>query len=300
MHTGQHIFSRIQESLFAGLTTSKVALSTAESVVYVHYDEVLTWDDLFRAEEETRVVILRNLPVHSFNATEEQARAIPELKIKWERIKDETIRVVQIEGIDATACAGTHVSSTADVKSFMVTGFNGSAPEWEIRFTVEAEPLFLQQSRAMRRLIREIGCQPNQLSEVFARQHGEIAAMRQVLDTVRDYVSIPWETTEVAGVPLHYAVLPGLTKDLLSRPARSHAEEHPDGLCLVLLPGSEEGHFPFLLMGGADFNRDLSLFIKNSPELQARGGGKRSWLNGTTREKSLDIWLDCLERHLKN
>ena len=86
---------------------------------------------------------------------------------------------------------------------------------------------------------------------------------------------------------------------LLSAPARSRAAEHPDAFCLVLAPLSTvKEHFPFVLLRGANLTTDLSGFLKNSPELDARGGGKPDWLNGMTTQNNPKVWRECLARHL--
>ena len=294
MHTGQHLFSRLQENAFDGLSTVKVNIGTDESVIHVRYDGALTWDDLFTAEEKTRSAIRADLPVESFFTSREEAEKIPELKAKWERIHDEKIRVVRVPGVDATACSGTHTARTGEVGGFMVTGYNGSAPDWEVRFTVREEERAREYSRVMRRLLRDVGCRPDQMEDVFSRQKAENAALRQLVDKVRSYLSIPWETREAEERPVFLSVLPGMTKELISTPARTCAAEHPDAFCLALMPGAEEAPFPFILLRGADVAVDLSGFIKKFPELEARGGGKADWINGTTTQKSVSVWLNCL------
>ena len=299
MHTGQHLFSRLQENSCKGLETVKAYIGTEESVIYVQYDDELTWESLFETESETVKAIRDDLPVESLFISREEAEKAPELKIKWERIHDERIRMVRIRGIDATACAGTHVAHTGEVGGFLITGFNGSAPNWEVRFTVHDEELVKEYSRTMRRLLREVGCRPDQLENVFARQRLENAALRQIADKVRPYVSIPWEVREIGGYPLYFAMLPGLTKELLSMPARNCAAEHPEAFCLVLLPGSAQdadAPFQFIILRGARLSADLSGFIKKFPELKAVGGGKADWVNGTTTQRHSSVWFDCLER----
>jgi alanyl-tRNA synthetase len=297
MHTGQHLFSRLQENASEGLETLKVNIGTEESVVYVHYEGEMTWDSLFAAEEKTVEAIRADLPVETLLMSREDAGKVPELKAKWDRIHDEEIRVVRVAGIDATACAGTHAARTGEVGGFMVTGFNGSPPDWEVRFTVEAGERLAEYGRVTRRLLREVGCRPDQLEDVFLRQRAENAALRQTLDKARAYIAIPWEEREVGDSrhPLYLAVLPGMTKELLSAPARECVANHPDALCLVLLPDAA-GPFPFLLLRGAALSVDLSGFVKDFPELSARGGGKPDWLNGTTTQRSVSLWLDAIGR----
>jgi len=302
MHTGQHIFSRLKENACDGLETVKVNIGVDESVVHMRYDGELTWDSLFDAEDKTLEVIRADIPVESSVMSRDKCGNLPELKAKWDRIHDDEIRVVRVVGIDATACSGTHVARTGEIGGFMVTGFNGSAPDWEVRFTVRQEELIREHSRVMRRLLREIGCRADQAENVFARQREENAALRQIIDKVRAYVSIPWETCEAEGHVLHFSVVGGLTKELLSQPARSRVAEHPGSFCLVLAPDAAHfaisEHFPFILLRGANLTTDLSGFVNKFPELEARGGGKPDWLNGMTTQKDPAVWRSCLARHI--
>ena len=298
MHTAQHIFSRLQENACNGLETVKVNISVDESVVHMRYDGEITWDSLFAIEDKTAEAIRADLPVEALVMSRGEAGNLPELKAHWDRIHDTEIRIVRIAGIDATACSGTHVARTKEIEGFMVTGFNGSAPDWEVRYTIRQEERAREHSQAMRRLLREIGCKADQIVDVFTRQREENDALRQVLDKTRSYISIPWETCEAGAHSLHFAIVGGLTKDLLSAPARSHAAEHPDAFCLVLAPGAAKEHFPFILLRGANLATDLSGFVKNFPELEARGGGKPDWLNGMTTQKDPLVWRDCLTRYI--
>jgi alanyl-tRNA synthetase len=297
MHTAQHLFSRLQENASEGLETLKVNIGAEESVVYVRYEGEMTWDALFAVEEKTVETIRADLPVETLLMSREDAEKIPELKAKWERIHDEEVRVVRVAGIDATACAGTHAARTGEVGGFLVTGFNGSPPEWEVRFTVQTDDLLAEYGRVMRRILREVGCRPDQLEEVFLRQRAENAALRQTLDKARAYIAIPWEERSAGAYPLYLAVLPGMTKELLSAPARECAASHPGAFCLVLLPGAAEAEpFPFLLLRGAELPVDLSGFVREFPELSARGGGKADWLNGTTTQRSVSLWIEAIEK----
>ena len=297
MHTGQHIFSRLQENAFEGLNTLKANIDVEESAVYIHYDGAITWENLFAIEEKTIEIIRADIPVEAFYTSREEAEKIPELKAKWERIHDEKIRVVRMPGVDAMACSGTHTASTGKVGGFLVTGFNGSAPDWEVHFTVREEERVRGYSRVMRRLLRDVGCRPDQLEDVFSRQRSENAALRQVMDKVRPYVSIQWETRQAGpeGNAVYLAVLPGMTKELVSAPARTCAAEHPDTLCLALMPGAiDDAPFPFILLRGTNVQADLSGVIKRFPELEVRGGGKPDWINGMTTQRSVTVWLNCL------
>jgi alanyl-tRNA synthetase len=292
MHTGQHIFSRFQESENVGLETVKINLGAEESAVYVRFGGEITWDSLFSAEDGTLSVIRADVPVEAATVPKAEAMNMSGLKAKWDRIKSDSIRVVSIGGA-ATACSGEHVGRTGEIGTFLVTGFNGSPPNWEVRFTVH-EARRVECARAALRAARLMGCEASKLASVFDRMRADGAALSHTLDRAARYVSIPWDEASAGGRTVYYAVLPGLPKELVSAHARSQIAAHADSFCLALMPAPDASQF--LLLRGADVPVDLSGFLKKSPALLARGGGRPDWLNGVTEQSSVAVWLEALGR----
>ncbi len=122
---------------------------------------------LFEAEKEGNRIVAGDLPVETVLLSKEEAEKLPGIKGNWGRIADETIRVVRIPGFDTIACSGSHVSSTGEVGDLFVTGYRGTAPDWEIKFTVNGAEMRREYSETARRLVRRIGCRLNQVENVF-------------------------------------------------------------------------------------------------------------------------------------
>ena len=113
-HTGQHLLSAVLEELFAMRTVS-FHLGSEVSTIDVDAPS-LTPEQLERAEDRCAEIAAQARPVH---ITFEDASAPLELRKASERTG--TLRIVSIEGIDRSACGGSHVRSTAEI-AMVLTG----------------------------------------------------------------------------------------------------------------------------------------------------------------------------------
>lgn len=108
-HSGQHLLSAV--FLAEGLPTVSVHFGEEESTLDLSGGE-LTADLLKKVEERANRLVFQNLPVKIFWATEEELPALglrktPEALGKY--------RIVEIEGVDRSACGGTHVDATGQI-----------------------------------------------------------------------------------------------------------------------------------------------------------------------------------------
>jgi alanyl-tRNA synthetase len=111
-HTGQHLLSAVVEELF-GWKTVSVHMGAEGNTVDVDAASV-TEDQLARAERRCFEIISQSRPVTI--AFEENAAGL-----RKESQRTGTLRVVSIDGIDRSACGGTHVRSTAEI-GLVLTG----------------------------------------------------------------------------------------------------------------------------------------------------------------------------------
>jgi len=112
-HTGQHLLSAVFHELFGwptlsfhmGAETSTIDLGTAAA----------SQEQIERAERVSNERIAVNLPVAvSF----EDAESVEGLRKASER--GGTLRVVAIEGLDRSACGGTHVRATGEIGCLLI------------------------------------------------------------------------------------------------------------------------------------------------------------------------------------
>mgnify|MGYP003587863894 CR=1 FL=1 len=293
MHTGEHILSKALETGNPPLRVFKVAIAGDESTVFLTFPGEITWELLFSAEDEANRIAALDLPVETMMMSREDAENLSGIKGNWGRIQDESIRVVRIPGYDLIACSGSHVKATGEVGEIFVTGFRGTAPDWEIKFSVDGSGLSRTYSREARKLVRRIGCRISQLGDVVQALQDENAALKKSMEKAASFLSLPWEEHE--GEPEVYtASMSEMPKNAVTNAARRWADAHPCGISIVLLKEGEGEGCSFLLYRGKDVHQSFSSFLRESPGLSARGGGREDWLNGVSAECRPSAWADAV------
>ena len=135
-HSGQHLISAVFEELFH-LRTVSFHLGAESATIDLEGGVV---DGRVIAEVEARAneIVWENRPV---GVTYEDSAAVEGLRKPSER--DGTLRIVSIEGLDRSACGGTHVRATGEIGTVLLRKTE------KIRQSVRVE--FLCGARAVRR-----------------------------------------------------------------------------------------------------------------------------------------------------
>lgn len=109
-HTGQHILSQ-----------AFIQVANADTIGFHMGEEVSTIDlnigsltdqVLWKAEDLANAIVQRNIPIRILFTDEE---GLSKFNLRKDPEKKGEIRIVQIEGFDASACGGTHLLSTGEV-----------------------------------------------------------------------------------------------------------------------------------------------------------------------------------------
>ena len=108
-HTGQHVLSAAFDRLFKVATLSfhlGAESSTIDLARPVRPAEIAA------AEDEANRVVWEDRPVHIKYATAEEAAA---LKLRKPSAREGTLRLIDVEDFDLSACGGTHVARTGGI-----------------------------------------------------------------------------------------------------------------------------------------------------------------------------------------
>lgn len=135
-HSGQHLLSAVFESLY-GMKTVSFHLGAESSTIDLEAAAVSPAQ--LRAVEERAFDLV--LECRHLGVGFEDASAAEGLRKASER--EGTLRIVSIEGVDRSACGGTHVKSTGEIGPILIRKLD------KIRGNVRAE--FLCGHRAVRR-----------------------------------------------------------------------------------------------------------------------------------------------------
>ncbi|MCL4402172.1 MAG: DHHA1 domain-containing protein [Acidobacteria bacterium] len=135
-HTGQHLLSAVFADLFDAGT---VGFHLGQDTSTIDLDKTsLTPDQVCRAEERANRIVFENRPV---TVTFEDSATARKLRKPSER--EGTIRIINIDGFDRSACGGTHVRSTGEIGPILIRKLE------KIRASLRVE--FLCGLRAVRR-----------------------------------------------------------------------------------------------------------------------------------------------------
>lgn len=138
-HTAQHLLSAVLLEDFDARTTGN-QLYTDRARIDCAYDR-FDADELDAIEERVNELIAEERPVTWTTMDRERAEAeLDPDRTRLDLLPDSitAVRIVTIEGIDRTACAGTHVSNTGAIGGFSITGRETKGSDEErVRFELE-------------------------------------------------------------------------------------------------------------------------------------------------------------------
>jgi alanyl-tRNA synthetase len=116
-HTGQHVLSAALVRLF-GVKTVSFHLSADVSTIDLGRE--VTPKEIAAAEDEANRVVWEDRPITIRYASAQEAAALP---LRKETARTGTLRLIDVEGFDLSACGGTHVGRTGAIGLIAVTAW---------------------------------------------------------------------------------------------------------------------------------------------------------------------------------
>lgn len=174
-HTGQHVLSAAFDRLFDARTTS---FHLGSDIASIDLSNEVTPEQIARAETEANTVAWEDRPVAIRFVTSEEAATLP---LRKEPARAGTLRLIEIEGFDLSACGGTHVARTGAIGLIAVVA-------WE-RFKGGSRLTFVCGGRALgavRRYrdtvtgcVRQLSVLPEELPAAIERVQQESKDLRR-------------------------------------------------------------------------------------------------------------------------
>ncbi len=169
-HTAQHLLSALAGDRY-GWSTESVHFGDRHSTIEFDVGEA-TAEELARLEHWANDAVAE---AHEVTVGYEDAAVAAGLRKPTER--SGTIRVVTIEGLDRSACGGTHVTSTARLGSIMLKGIERIRGRIRVGFLAGPRALELARREAaiLERLAQDMGTGVEELAELVPKR---LAALR--------------------------------------------------------------------------------------------------------------------------
>ena len=174
-HTGQHVLSAAFDRVL-GARTESFHLGADYATIDLARD--LSAGDAARAESEANRVVWEDRPVSIRFASADEAA---QLGLRKESKRGGTLRLVDVEGFDLSACGGTHVARTGAIGVIAVSAterFRGG-----VRVTFLCGGRALAGFRALRDTVagsvRALSVLPGELAPAIERLQGESRDLRR-------------------------------------------------------------------------------------------------------------------------
>jgi alanyl-tRNA synthetase len=292
-HTGQHLLSAVIADLY-GHETVSVHFAATYSTLDLDVPTIGP-DKLREAEARANAVVVENRSVRvSFEDAATAAR------LRKPPTRDGTIRVVQIDDLDRSACGGTHVRATGEIGSILlgrVEKVRGAA-----RIVFVCGHRAVQRARAdheaLSAMAQRMSASSDELPGLVAAQREQL----QTMDSARRRLES--ELDGYRARARYEAAVPdgaGVRRIVERRPTGAVDELRGLGLALCGLPraimiGVVEQPPAVLLAASEDAGVDAGRALKEAfLAVGGRGGGSPRLAQGTVPDRAaLDRVLDTL------
>lgn len=179
-HTGQHVLSAAfvhtsnapTVSFHLGAETSTIDVSATLDAAQVA-----------RGEDEANRIVWEDRPVSVRYASADEAAALP---LRKESKRTGTLRLVDIEDWDLSACGGTHVSRTGSIGAILVTGWERYKGGTRVGFACGDRAV--RHARALRDVVagatRLLSIKPEELVDAVTRLQADAKDARLQIRTL--------------------------------------------------------------------------------------------------------------------
>jgi alanyl-tRNA synthetase len=117
-HTGQHVLSQACLQIL-GAETIGFHLGEETSTIDLDISD-LNWESIRRVENEANRIVFQNLAVRIHEATAETLHHYP---LRKAPVVNGSIRILEIDNYDWSACCGTHVQKTGEIGLIKINHF---------------------------------------------------------------------------------------------------------------------------------------------------------------------------------
>jgi alanyl-tRNA synthetase len=271
-HTGQHVLSAAflrtcgipTVSFHLGVESSTIDLNGTPDVEAIAQAEL----EANRAIWEDRAVSVR------FVSAEEAAT----LPLRKEPVRSGTLRLVEIDGVDLSACGGTHVTRTGAIGSIAVQSWERYKGGTRVSFACggRAVAAFRASRDQVAATVRLLSIQPAELPEAVGRLQADLKEARSEIRTLTAQLAafeageLSRAAEDVHGARLVCQVMDG--RDAAALKALAQAITARAGYAVALVGSSP---LVVVVARSADVKADAAQVVRAMVErFGGRGGGR--------------------------
>jgi len=180
-HTGQHVLSAAFDKRF-GVRTVSFHLGAATSTIDLARE--MTPGEIAAAEDDANRIVWEDRPVTIRFASAEDAAAMP---LRKESVRGGTLRLIDVEGFDLSACGGTHVARTGAIGIIAVASWERFKGGQRIEFVCGGRALgrFRSQRSVIAAGVRLLSVLPEELPASIERLQAEAKEQKRSMAAIQ-------------------------------------------------------------------------------------------------------------------
>jgi alanyl-tRNA synthetase len=185
-HTGQHVLSAAFDRLFANRT---VSFHMGADTSSIDLEREAPPAEIERAVDEANQVIWADRPVSiRFASAEEAAR----LQLRKEPVRQGTLRLINVEGFDLSACGGTHVATTGAIGIIAVIAAERLRGGSRVTFVCGGRALrtLRQQRDVIAKSVRVLSVLPDDLPAAIERSQVDLKEQRRLIARLQEGLAV--------------------------------------------------------------------------------------------------------------
>jgi alanyl-tRNA synthetase len=181
-HTGQHVLSAAVDRLFGNRTMS---FHMGAETATIDLEREMSSTEVERAVDEANRVVWEDRPVSIRFASAVEAAALP---LRKESVRDGTLRLIEVEGFDLSACGGTHVARTGAIGIIALIGSERFRGGIRLTFVCGNRALTLLRGYrdAIAGAVRALSVLPSELPAAVEKLQGEAKDLRKTIKGMQE------------------------------------------------------------------------------------------------------------------
>jgi alanyl-tRNA synthetase len=299
-HTGQHILSQAFVEVLQGETKS-FHLGASESTLEIgigRADEA----GVALVERRANAVVFENRPVRIFFIPPERIAEVP---FRRPPKKEGTLRVVEVDRFDHSACGGTHCRSTGEVGLIKILRWERIRGNLRFEFVCGGRALadYGRKNAVVRDLVGRFNVSGAEVPDAVERLSSELRGLKKDVRRLEDALA-SFEAKEIAA-GARGTILRGIFRDRSPEAVRSLAlHVAKQGPFVVLYAGFSADRCHLVMVRSETIDLDLRTLVpKVAPLVGGKGGGGASLVEiAGRREADADAALasaaEAVERML--
>ncbi len=287
-HTGQHVLSAAFDRLF-GVRTESFHMGPLSATIDLARE--VTAAEVAKAEDDANRVVWEDRPVAVRFATAEEAAALP---LRKESGRAGSLRLIDVQDYDLSACGGTHVERTGAIGVIAIGG-------WE-KFRGGSRVEFLCGNRALQRfrlwrdalaaMQKHLSVPPIEMAASIERMQDEAKGGQRTIRGFQDKLAVHEAAALLAkGSTTIVAALEGWDAQGLKGIAAAATAAQPNAVVVLFTTTT-----PALVVvaRGASANIDAGAVLKQlTAKFGGKGGGKPDLAQGGGLNASVRELIDA-------